>query len=570
MSATKSFWRRLREVFGFGVESREVKGETYPESPPPDGPNPAELSANDRSPSTLPLPKQTPDLVPAVNQLPIPAQPDETKVLQSEGESSIKDSVKIECDVDSVSLKSCKREPDVCDLSSRISVLLDGNGIGYYEDPYQKWIKSNQNLSAPAVDLVIGVDFGTSCSKVIVGDPSWRNRSYPVRFSTHSDGISDFLFPTQYDNEVNLKMRLMENPQSPTLRDLVACYLAGVISKTCEYFCKNGPAEYHSKNILWSLNIGFPRKSEAEASDLWKAYREIMFVAVRLSSQSNHPTPAMAEMIRNGVVVQETFLPEKRINLYPEIAAQLAGYITSAQRRSGPLLLMDVGAGTLDVSTLILHEDLDEQVLSFHCCDVRDFGILRYYSKVTFALNECCPGSVTHLMEYYQDGLKTVPEELEKMVRIVNPSIKAKFVSVRDAFRLDVLNQAFGSLWRFRTRLKAANANQRHDPWGKNLRVFLTGGGSRSRFFVDCLVGDLEQEVAKKVRCWDDDPVRRKRMGQGFRVEQLPVPGPGLFPGFPQHIKRDFDRLSVAYGLAFGGPNLMKITSSTQDNGDIS
>jgi len=32
---------------------------------------------------------------------------------------------------------------------------------------------------------------------------------------------------------------------------------------------------------------------------------------------------------------------------------------------------------------------------------------------------------------------------------------------------------------------------------------------------------------------------------------------------FTKFIRSDFDRLSVAYGLAFGGENLMKITSAT-------
>ena len=446
-----------------------------------------------------------------------------------------------------------------------VGVLPEDCIVGIFQHPYHKWDKNAKTSASPAIELVIGIDFGTSCSKVVIGDPSWRNRSYPVRFGNGSDSIVEYLLPTRLNEENNLKMRLMDNMESTALKDIVACYLAGIISRSCEYFWKSGPVEYQSKNIRWSLNLGFPRKSEADFQNLGKVYREIAYVAVRLASQSTSPTPSLAEKIRNNGLRFDPFLPEKRINIYPEIAAQLAGYITSAQRPSGPLLLMDVGAGTLDVSTLILHEDLGDQVLSFHCCDVRDLGILRYYARIVSSLNEYCPGSSIYPMEYYQDGLRAIPEQLEKIAHFVNPSIKATFANAKEGFRMDVLNQALGSLWKFRSRLKAANANQSQDPWGKSLRVFLTGGGSRSRFFMDCLGTELEQEIAKRARCWDDNPARRKRLGQGFRIEQMPIPSSSVFPGFPQHLKRDFDRLSVAYGLAFGGQNLMRITSTVNE-----
>jgi len=445
------------------------------------------------------------------------------------------------------------------------NTLLDESRTRAYQDPYRKWAESTSLFTSPAVDLVIGIDFGTSCSKVVIGDPNWKNRSYPVRFGHGYDDISEYLLPTRFGEEINLKMRLMKNPVSEPLKDVIACYFAVIIFKACECFWKTGPVEYQSRVVHWSLNIGFPRKTEADSPYLGKVYREVAYLAVKLASQTNSPSPMLAEKIRTNGIGFDSFLPEKRINIYPEIAAQLAGYITSAQRRSGPILLMDVGAGTLDVSTLILHEDLDEQVLSFHCCDVRDLGVLRYYETITSALNQCCPGSVIYAMEYYQDGLKRVPEQLEKIVHFVDPSIKVSFKKANDEFRMDVLNQAFGSLWRFRNRLKDANANRKHDPWGRSLRVFLTGGGSRSVFFTNCLSVDLEQEVAKRARCWDDDPARRKRLDQGFRVEQLPAPTSSMFPGFPQHLKRDFDRLSVAYGLAFGGQNLMRITSTVTE-----
>src|SRR5437868_2619342 len=33
-----------------------------------------------------------------------------------------------------------------------------------------------------AVDLVLGLDLGTCCSKVVIGDPGWKDKSYAVSF----------------------------------------------------------------------------------------------------------------------------------------------------------------------------------------------------------------------------------------------------------------------------------------------------------------------------------------------------------------------------------------------------
>ena len=80
-------------------------------------------------------------------------------------------------------------------------------------------------VSAPPVDLVIGVDLGTSCSKVVIGDPAWRDRYHAVSFSGSSKVIADYLHPTRYGDEHNLKMRLMDDPVCVRTQDLLACYL---------------------------------------------------------------------------------------------------------------------------------------------------------------------------------------------------------------------------------------------------------------------------------------------------------------------------------------------------------
>jgi hypothetical protein len=89
------------------------------------------------------------------------------------------------------------------------------------------------------VDLIIGFDFGTSCSKVVIGDPDWQAQSFAVNFETPCGELSHWLFPTRLGTERNLKMRLMAEPNSEGVQELVAVYFAEVIRLAQQWFQVN-------------------------------------------------------------------------------------------------------------------------------------------------------------------------------------------------------------------------------------------------------------------------------------------------------------------------------------------
>jgi hypothetical protein len=257
-----------------------------------------------------------------------------------------------------------------------------------------------QPVSAPEVDLMLGVDFGTSCTKVVIGDHGWKGQSYAVPVGSGGNGLDRFLRATQVkagrNPETNLKMRLMEAPDSPEVRDLVAFYVAGIIRNSLQWFSTDGPRQYAGRTPVWSLNLGFPAK-QIEGGSLVQAYREIGEVAARLGTSD---LPLNLDAVRSLRDSSEIFsssrlIPSERIELYPEIAAQLAGYINSPYRAQGNLILIDVGAGTLDVSTAILHGNDEEDVMSFHFCEVGPFGALKLLEARMAALEAVAPGSVT-------------------------------------------------------------------------------------------------------------------------------------------------------------------------------
>ena len=419
-------------------------------------------------------------------------------------------------------------------------------------------------VATPPVDLVLGLDLGTSCSKVVIGDPGWKNKSYAVAFGNAVGDISAWLHPTRFGSKTDLKMRLMDAPSSDEVRDLLACYVAEVIRRSRDWFDSNAPADYRRRELHWSLNLGFPDKSVAE-SPLKSAYLEIARVAVALASAPDQPSPELASRVRRHELAIDPFIPPSRVSIYPEIAAQLAGYVNSPQRQAGPLLLIDVGAGTLDVSTIILHGNHEQDVVSFHVCEVVQLGVLRLYERRRNALERIKSGCTEYSREHFQDGSRPVPERVQDLIRNPSPALQKAYDKVSADFAEEVITVAWCCLARFRSVQRQAHPQAGFEPWGKNLRFFLTGGGGRSMFYRTHLAdGPLEERLVQNYTRWHPDRDRRRALHEGLLPERLPLPDNLI--NFPTALHPDFDRLSVAYGLALGvgeGGNLMKITAAT-------
>lgn len=421
-------------------------------------------------------------------------------------------------------------------------------------------------VPSSVVDLVLGLDLGTSCTKVVIGDPGWKDCSFAVPLGPSGNGISTWLHPTRFGSEANLKMRLMRDPDSEHVRDLLACYLAQIIALSRSWFVSNSPADYRRREIRWSLNVGFPGK-RVDTGPLAAAYRQVSKVANALSLQPEPASPQLAASIRLNSAKTTPQARPNEVQLYPEIAAQLAGYVNSPFRRPGNLVLIDVGAGTLDTSTIILHGNKDQDIVSFHVCEVASLGVLRLYQERLEALERMQAACVRAQMEQFQGGDKAIPESFEEMVHPEwkrSAQLKRTFLELSACFEQEVINSTWSCLARFRKLQKEVHDSPAYEPWGDTLRFFITGGGSRSKFYRRLLAdGPLEERIMPYVRHWHTDAGRRQALGQGLLLEPLPLPDAEKFRNFPPSLRSDFDRLSVAYGLAFGGENLMKVTAAT-------
>jgi hypothetical protein len=422
----------------------------------------------------------------------------------------------------------------------------------------------------PEIDLVLGIDFGTSCTKVVIGDHGWMGPSFLVPIGLGNDGLEKFLRPTQLSidkrHETNLKLRLIANPLSVETQNLVILYLAGVIRDSLDWFSSYAPNRYETRTACWRVNLGFPGKN-LENGELNDAYRIIGRHAADLGASTLPLESASIDHLRmipsSGLRAKEDDPME--VNLYPEIAAQIAGYVKSPYRIPGNLVLVDVGAGTLDVSTLILHEDGDEDVVSFHVCEVAPLGALKLLEARMAALDAVEPGAVRTRLEDFQSGTMPTPNSVELILGtqtpVRNPLIQA-FEKASSEFAEKALGVALSCSIRFRQIQRDAHNNRRFDPWPNQLRFFFTGGGSRTDLYHRLFTGGPFEQELSKFSSWAATQEKRGIKKQGLKLEKLPTPKE--LNGLPAELESDFDRFSVAHGLAYGVENLMKVTSTVQ------
>lgn len=276
------------------------------------------------------------------------------------------------------------------------------------------------------------------------------------------------------------------------------------------------------RNLADELNIVFNTCvpiDQAEHRDVKNAFDRVAAVAQRLYEHFplDH-TPSMA-WIDQAAALRETVRYEQddatRLFVFPEAVASFATYKESLSRQEGIHALIDIGAGTTDVSILYLAIPKGTTA-GTECWSARSvpMGMGMIEDDV--------------LNELDGDGTPTVDQtELYALLR----SGQHESRDVRP-----VLSRGLERIWNatLSTWAEAYRHYKGQERWSaKNVRIFLAGGGA-----------DVHQVRQTFSRSW--------QRGWGpYPTETLPTPDDlAGVPGLPFH------RLSVAYGLSRPGPDL--------------
>ena len=396
--------------------------------------------------------------------------------------------------------------------------------------------------------LIIGLDFGTAFTKVVVGEQRVR---YAVPFDPYACDANSYLLPSvlSIDNDQkctlgfsgvsghrieDLKMRLINRDFSPETKIDCVAFLALVLSHVRGWLLKTHESTYRGRQIIWFVNIGLPT-DEWDDTELVSVYKEIVRVAWAASTL---PNPISLEQIRDcfenealGTITGRS-LPSEQINAFPEFAVQLMGYIQSPQRQENLHALADVGAGTLDFTTFNVWRDQDEEdQFPVFTRGVKPFGTQFF---VRHRLNSIQPSP-----DWNPSPYEDVPpdSDFEEHLSLNNSELWELDIP----FREEIEDLIRGRLMDTRERIP-------HWPYGRQFGVptFLCGGGATIEFYRK-IFHAFEETYPP------------------FRIDLRSLHEPEDLQLNPIQ-EGTYDRLSVAYGLSFGPDNIAETIVEFEDH----
>jgi hypothetical protein len=455
--------------------------------------------------------------------------------------------------------------------------LLRLLGIGKPPEPSQASDKASTQAITRArkrLVAVIGLDFGTSCTKCVIGV---AGRAVAVPFSGLSPKGSPYLLPTQLwlegDRSLSLrpsrgaqpisgiKVGLMRVPDSAfqlgggseaTPVTLAAAYLGLVIRHACEWLVAEKRGLLGDVDLTWQLNVGLPAKSHDDIQTS-AAFRRAVHAAWVLSRlQGKLYLGVCSEEVRamSDGSYELPGITADAVNLIPEVAAEVVGYARSAQKRLGPHLMIDVGATTVDVCLFKLSEQGGGYQYAFYATDVNpELGAFQLHRKRRLAIDPAAKeisidDPLRPIPPTYRDypGANGAAKEVDhRFLTDVEAMVRTVAVQAKKKRRSELIVEMI--------RHRGLEREDRD----KDIRVLMCGGGSRIPLYVEAtkMAGE-----ALAPGGWTK--LRLKRFGMVRGLEY-----PARLDA-PELRRADFDRLAVAYGLSYSVDNIGQFTPPSE------
>jgi hypothetical protein len=402
------------------------------------------------------------------------------------------------------------------------------------------------------VDLVIGLDFGTSCCKVVIRSPFMaRGRAMAIPFEKLSHDSSIYLIPTEISEapdgtmwlvahatarrERVPKMELLADVLSPDAANSAVCYLALLLRESRGWFLSSQCEEYRGFTPRWALNIGIP-SAGYDDEIVRERFGSVARAAWIVSLESSPPTRSRAA---EALATEVSSAPNPvQIGVIPEIAAETVGYARSPMRESGLHLIVDVGASTMDVCGFILHKNEDDDQYTLLHAVVERLGCLELQIRRLTAIGRGdadATRAIDPLSQIAVNGVDLVGHE--------SRDLRVKILEVEKEF-VGACSASVGTVLRYLRTKGDPNAAA----WSRGLPVFLCGGGATIPVF--------ERAIAAA-----SDNLEKGTTTKGLVRKRLPTPADLANQGLPE---QQFLRLAVAYGLSFDSFDIGRIVPQSR------
>lgn len=355
------------------------------------------------------------------------------------------------------------------------------------------WVSEGRRLQLiedPAVKKTVvvrlGVDFGTAFSKLAVGVGQqiyivdWSGLASTEQFHLLPTEIirgADGAFAVTESDGLGHRSSYLKRPfvEGATLDDdamaHVTAYLAWLMLYARAWVYKHVSSVLAGRKIIWEVNFGVPTGS-------WGGGfpgRPSLLAAVRAgwaaSQSSSINSDSVHRALRQANDLTTGGLPE--IYLVPEVAAQIAGYRESPSRQNGLHMLVDVGAGTVDIAIFRLMVEAESQsdqivVFSSDVCALGTAFLMRELNDASRGKIVWRPSQrVPNKQELISTGTLP-PARLEEVVKPIYDKVSRRIEAVLEEGRS-----------------KDPRASEFNRSDRDVLRVFLCGGGGRVPVYLD-------------------------------------------------------------------------------------
>lgn len=413
-------------------------------------------------------------------------------------------------------------------------------------------------------EIIIGLDVGTSCTKVVVRDADLGD-AFAVPVGKLAGKSAEFLLPSEIrlsnagvfsldqpghifqDFKTDLirvgDMLALPTEGYPetTPLEVMTAYLGIVIALARSWISDALGSRFRRYSVLWHANIGMPTNAlHGQTSNI--AFRIALLAGWILSESKLEPTlrevrDALTEahsgisrnQWRRDQVANDSIAPD-RVGAIAEIIAEVVGYAQSKHRREGLHFIVDVGAGTLDLATFRIHQ---QDAIDKYCVfanQVYSLGAARLLRHRIRSINHLAeqkvPGFSPILLDSISiaNGWASLPD-LKKLM----PTIARDYETKIDQVFIDSVRRGSEDILKITKARRDPNAME----WREGLPLFICGGGSKEPIYSAAM---------KSLEC------SKHVLSNGFIPLELTVPDGFSAVGFSG---TQFHRLAVANGLAY-------------------
>ena len=362
--------------------------------------------------------------------------------------------------------------------------------------------------------LVIGFDFGTSASKVVVHAPFVAGRPrYLARLEQASAGELDWLWPSALSVSARGVCDLASDGAGEVRRDIkvrliraadaeahdggayeagawVTAYLALMLRRIRGAVLKVHAGDLRTfARFEWSLNLGIPSGNRPNSN--WKRLKALFLGAAEAGwmlsvgdlDEDGLRLDAAETAFREALETADSVVTvgDVEIRAFPEVIAGALGYSRSDARRPGLHLAVDVGASTMDACLFILPTEAEgsdgEEKLPLLVAEVDQLGTAELQNRRIATVMEVDEADAEKVRALYDplNPVAAVPAGPWGQGAVLDAWIRADR-GMRRSVR--------GFIGSFVERAKKGRDSRAIAlrPGGR-LPLVLIGGGSRSEFY---------------------------------------------------------------------------------------